>query len=80
MHKIQLADAKARLSALVDAAAAGETAIITRHGKEQAVIIGYAEWRKLARQPSLVELIVNAPFTDADLPPRDTSPPRSVDF
>jgi prevent-host-death family protein len=80
MQKIQLADAKARLSALVDAAAGGEPAIITRHGKAEAVILGYAEWQKLARVPSLVDLIVNAPFTDEDLPPRDTSPPRSVDF
>ena len=33
MHEVQLRDAKARLSALVEGTAHGETAIITRYGK-----------------------------------------------
>ncbi len=38
MREIQLRDAKAKLSAVVDDAVRGEPAIITRHGRKDAVI------------------------------------------
>ena len=38
MREIQLRDAKASLSAVVDDAVRGEPAIITRHGKREAVL------------------------------------------
>ena len=41
MREIQLRDAKASLSAVVDDAVRGEPAIITRHGKREAVILSF---------------------------------------
>ena len=41
MRQIQLRDAKARLSALVEGAAGGEPAMITRHGKPRAVLLAF---------------------------------------
>ena len=42
MKEIQLKDAKATLSAVVDQAIAGEPAVITRHGRKAAVVLsGY---------------------------------------
>ena len=37
MHEIQLRDAKATLSAVIDNARQGEPSIITRHGRREAV-------------------------------------------
>ena len=78
MQEIQLRDAKARLSALVDAAAQGESAVITRHGKPRAVIVGVDEWNRLRQVPSFGRLLLSLPVEDGDLPPRDRSPSRSA--
>ena len=80
MRKIQLREAKATLSALVDRAAHGETAVITRHGKPRAVIVGVDEWNRLRDVPSFGRLLVAAPLEEGDLPPRDMSPSRDVAF
>ena len=78
MRQVQLREAKARLSALVDGAARGETAIITRHGKPRAVILGIDEWNRLRKVPSFGRLLLAAELEDGDLPPRDTAPPRDA--
>ena len=39
LERIKLADAKAHLSALVDRAEAGESIVITRHGKPAARLV-----------------------------------------
>ena len=78
MRKIQLREAKATLSALVEQAAHGETAVITRHGKPRAVIVGVDEWNRLRDVPSFGRLLVSAPLEEGDLPPRDLSPSRDV--
>ena len=39
MRKIQLKDAKANLSAVVDQATRGKPSLITRHGKPEAVVL-----------------------------------------
>jgi antitoxin Phd len=78
MREIQLKDAKAMLSSLVDAAMRGEPAIITRHGKRQAVVLGFEEWERLAKVPSFGQLLMSAPLSDADLPRRNRSPLRRV--
>ena len=79
MRQIQLRDAKARLSALVEAAAEGETAIITRHGKPRAVLVGMDEWERLRDVPSFGRLLLSAPLEDGDLVPRDANPPRETE-
>lgn len=80
MQEIQLREAKAKLSAIVDGAYHGATAVITRHGKPRAVILGVDEWNRLRRVPSFGELLMSAPVGDGDLPERDTSPPRDIEF
>ena len=41
METVQLHDAKARLSELVDRAQSGEEVVISRHGKAVAKLVGY---------------------------------------
>jgi antitoxin Phd len=60
MREIQLRDAKANLSAVVDEAVDGKPAIITRHGKKQAVVLSYEEWRRLSQVPSFGRLLMAA--------------------
>jgi antitoxin Phd len=76
MREIQLKDAKATLSAVVDEALTGNAAIITRHGQRTAVIISYEEYQKLKTVPSFGWLLANAPLDDDDLPER--KPGRSL--
>ena len=57
MREIQLKDAKATLSAVVDQAVRGNPAIITRHGRKDAVVLSFDEYEKLSRIPSFGLLI-----------------------
>ena len=70
MREIPLRDAKASLSAVVDEAMRGRPAVITRHGKRQAVVVSYKEWERLSTVPSLGRLLMAAPLTAGDLPGR----------
>lgn len=79
MKQLQLKDAKANLSAVVDAAAAGEPSTITRYGKPEAVVVGYEEWLRLSNVPSFARLLMSAP-EGIDAVERDPSPPRDVDL
>ena len=80
MKEIQITDAKARLSSLVDAAMRGQAAIITRRGKRQAVLLGFKEWERLARVPSFGRLLMSAPISDANFPRRSQSQLRRLNF
>ena len=77
MKEIQLRDAKATLSAVVDDAVRGEPALITRHGRPQAVVVGYQEWQRLSRIPSFGRLLMAAPLEKGDLPRRSSKPLRN---
>ena len=66
MREIRLRDAKAKLSALVDGAVRGEPCVITRHGRREAVIVGFAEWQRLASVPSFGRLLMTAPPQPGD--------------
>ncbi len=70
MREIQLRDAKATLSAVVDGASRGEPSVITRHGKPAAVVLGFEEWEKLTHVPSFGRLLMAAPLAPDDLPKR----------
>jgi antitoxin Phd len=76
MREIQLRDAKATLSALVDDAARGVPAIITRHGRPEAVVVGFREWQRLANVPSFGRLLMAAPVSPGDVPRRNRGPAR----
>jgi len=76
MRKIQLKDAKANLSAVVDRATQGKPSVITRHGKPEAVVLGMADWERLSRVPSFGRLLMAAPLAPGDLPARNRGPLR----
>ena len=78
MREIQLKDAKASLSAVIDQAMEGHPAIITRHGRKQAVVLSFEDYEKLANVPSFGRLLASFPGDEADIPSRTVRPARSV--
>jgi antitoxin Phd len=64
LKEIQLRDAKATLSAVVDDAVRGEPSVITRHGRREAVPIAYGEWEKLSRVLSFGRRLTCAPLKE----------------
>ena len=78
MRKIQLRDAKASLSAVVDNAMRGKPSVITRHGKRQAVVVSYEEWERLAHVPSFGRLLMALPSELGGT--RDDAPLRDADI
>ena len=81
MKTIQLREAKAGLSALVEAAGKGEPTIITKHGKPTAMVVPIDEGRKLypqSNQKAFVDFLLRYPggieFE------RNESPSREVEF
>lgn len=77
---IQLKDAKARLSTVVDEAVRGKSSIITRHGKREAVLLSYEEWEKLSQVPSFGRLLMSVPLGEDDLPRRSKAPMRQTEL
>lgn len=81
MKTIQLKDAKATLSAVVDEAVAGRPSLITRHGKKEAVVLSFAEYQRLSKTvPSFAELLLAFPGDADDLPLRKTGPAFRDEF
>ena len=80
MREIQLRDAKANLSAVVDQAVEGEPSVITRHGKPEAVIVSFEEWERLSHVPSFGRLLMSAPTGINELPDRDPTPIGAADL
>jgi antitoxin Phd len=80
MREIQLRDAKANLSAVVDDAVDGKPAVITRHGKKQAVLLSYQEWQRLSQVPSFGRLLMAMPARAGDLAPRNRARLRTAKF
>lgn len=80
MRRIQLKDAKAKLSAVVDQASRGKPSVITRHGKPEAVVLGFADWERLSRVPSFGRLLMSAPLEPGDSPKRNRVPMRDADL
>ncbi|SFM71758.1 type II toxin-antitoxin system Phd/YefM family antitoxin [Methylobacterium pseudosasicola] len=68
MQEIQLRDAKATLSAVIDQAKQGQPSIITRHGRPEAVLLSFEDWQRLSQVPSFGRLLMAAPLTAEDLP------------
>lgn len=78
MRKIQLKDAKAKLSTVVDDAVRGRASIITRHGKREAVLLSYEEWERLSQVPSFGRLLMSAPLEGNDVPDRSKASLRDA--
>lgn len=80
MRNIQLRDAKASLSSVVNDVQSGEPTVITRHGKPRAVILSFEEWQRLSDVPSFGRLLMLAPIEPGDLPERNPEPARTADL
>jgi len=80
MESIQIRDAKAKFSALVEAAERGRPTTITRHGRPAAVVVPVEDARRLypENKPSLVDLLLSFPG-DIEFE-RDQVPLREVDL
>lgn len=78
MKELQLRDAKATLSAVVDQAVAGEPTVITRHGRKEAVLLSFEEWQRISRVPDFADLLLVFPGDDEDLPVRSGKPARAL--
>jgi prevent-host-death family protein len=87
MNTVQLREAKAKLSALVDAAERGEGTIITRYGKPAAKVVPLTAADRSRpvknsepneKKQSFAEWLLSYPG-GLELE-RDQSPPRAVDF
>lgn len=76
MKELQLREAKASLSAVVDQAVAGEPVTITRHGRREVVVVAFDEYQRLARAPSFGALLAAFPGGEDDVPERERSPAR----
>jgi antitoxin Phd len=78
MRELQLRDAKAAFSAVVEQAAKGEGTVVTRHGQPMAVVLGYEAWQRLTgARPSFADLLLDFPTVEEI--ERDPSPPRGLD-
>jgi prevent-host-death family protein len=76
-----VADAKARLSEVIERAQT-DPQIITRHCKPSAVVVSAEEWaRKTARKGTLAEFLLASPLRGADLDvDRLRNQPRDLDL
>jgi antitoxin Phd len=75
-----LQDARNRLSELVDKAKAGVPQIITRRGRQEVVVIGIEDFKKMAaREQDLVSFLRSSPLVGVDLQiEHDDDPGRPV--
>ena len=76
-----VADAKARLSEVIERAQT-DPQIITRHGKPSAVVVSAEEWaRKTVRKGTLAEFLLASPLRETDLDlERAPDQPRDVEL
>ncbi|KMO41955.1 prevent-host-death protein [Methylobacterium variabile] len=81
MRTVQVREAKAGFSALVEAAERGEPTTITRHGRPAAVIVPVEVARRLYPddKPNFADFLMALP-TDLDDVERDRTPTRSIDL
>jgi antitoxin Phd len=80
MREIQLKDAKATFSAVVDQAVLGNPAVITRHGRKEAVVLSFDEYEKLSHVPSFGRLLSAFPGEEDDIPVRGSKPSRPINL
>jgi antitoxin Phd len=80
IRKIQLKDAKANFSAVVDRAAKGKPSVIARRGKPVAVVLGFADWKRLSSILSFSRLLMSSLFEAGTEPKRNRAPTRNADL
>lgn len=68
MKTVSIFEGKNKFSEIVAEAADGEPQLITKNGKETAVIISYTEYKKLsAQKESLSSFLLKSPWRGADI-------------
>ena len=81
MAKWQVHDAKRRLSELIELAQDEGPQVITRHGKDRAVVLSVPEFRKLeAAQPDFKAYLLSGPKVDDFEIERPPDPGRVVEL
>lgn len=81
MGRWQLQDAKQQFSRVVSEAEGGSPQIVTRHGREVAVVLGIDEYRRLGRSGRDVrELLLGPPYVEGFEIERSSEPPRELDL
>ena len=80
MKTVQIREAKAKFSALIETASKGEPVMITRHGEAVAALVPVADAARLYQAPrvSLVDYLLSMPGELES--PRDPSPMRDVEL
>lgn len=80
MKVIQLRDAKAGFSAIVEAAEKGQPTIVTKHGRPAVMVVPYVDGQRLypSDRPSFAELLMGMPH--ALEIERDTSTVREIEL
>jgi len=75
-----VADAKAHLSRVLEKARTEGPQIITRNGKQTAVVVGIEEWeRKTKRKGTLADFLLASPLRGSDIDlERLTDEPRDI--
>ena len=84
MNEWPLQDARNKLSAVVDAAVAGEPQRVTRRDKPAVVVLAVEEYERLcrlekAKAPTFTDLLLAIPQDDEEIEPLQL-PSRMVDF
>lgn len=85
MKSLQVREARAAFSALVEAAERGEPTTITRHGKPAAVVVPVGAARELYPEPNFADFLLSfpgpleverneAPLDEADLSATPSAP------
>ncbi|MEO3434358.1 type II toxin-antitoxin system Phd/YefM family antitoxin [Inquilinus sp. CAU 1745] len=83
MKSFQVREAKAKFSALIDAAERGQPTTITRHGRAAAVVVPVDDARRLYHDdgPSFAATLLAFPGFGLDLDfERDQNPLKEVDL
>lgn len=65
MKSWKLEEARNRFSEVVRRAMADEPQLVTRHGREAAVVLGVEEYRRLTAPRDLLAFLRDSPFGDA---------------
>jgi antitoxin Phd len=78
MKEIELNDAKATLSGVVDRAVAGEPTVITRHGRKEVVVVAFEEWERVSKVPSFADLLLAFPVEPGDILEQSHKPARAL--
>lgn len=78
----QIQEAKQRFSEVLRAAESGDPQVVTRHGREVAVLIDIVKYRSFyGDSPGLMEYLRADSVMEGDLDiERDSGPPRDVDL